>query len=84
MNHLDYLKRLGLQGGRLLSHALVVIGSMTGYWLLQMLREGAAADAGAEENPPTLIASQAEAWEAFDKGQIGAAEMSYYDEIYGD
>lgn len=82
MNHVDYLKRLGLQGGRLVSHALVVIGSLIGYWLLQMFRDGAVADDG--ESPPTLIASQAEAWEAFDKGQIGAAEMSYYDEIYGD
>lgn len=35
------------------------------------------------ESPP-IIGSRMEAWEAFDAGKIGAAEMSYYDEVYGD
>ena len=81
MNHLDYLKRLGLQGGRLLWRVLMILGPVVGYSLWQMIKARVTHDP--DEEPTTLIASRAEAWEAFDKGQIGAADMAYYDEIYG-
>lgn len=34
-------------------------------------------------DPDTLMTEQ-EAWVAFDRGQIGAAEMNYYSDPYGD
>ena len=45
MNHLDYLKRLGLQGGRLVWRVLMILGPVVGYSFWQAIKS-AATDSG--------------------------------------
>lgn len=42
MNHVDYLKRLGLQGGRLVWRALMILGPVVRYSLWQLIKSAAA------------------------------------------
>ena len=42
MNHVDYLKRLGLQGGRLVWRVLMILGPVVGYSLWQLIKSAAA------------------------------------------
>ena len=83
MNHVDYLKRLGLQGGRLVWRVLMILGPVVGAALWQVVRAGASAYAEQEERNP-IISSRLEAVDALNEGKIGAAEMAYYEEVYGD
>lgn len=84
MVDLNYLKRLGLHGGRLGWRVLVLMMPVIAYSFFNLLKSVFASQADSDtENVPS-IGSHLEAWEAFDQGKIGAAEMSYYDEVYGE
>ncbi|HRL52807.1 MAG TPA: hypothetical protein PK805_01060 [Acidovorax temperans] len=84
MNHVDYLKRLGLQGGRLMWRVLMILGPVVGYSLWEAFKGMAQAHADTVENGPPEILSRWDAEDAFQKGQIDAAELIYYQEVYGD
>ncbi len=84
MLNLNYLKRLGLHGGRLVWRALVFLVPALFFWIISLMRRAIAEYSEQDKSIHPSIYSYEEAWDALDKGQIGAAEMSYYDEVYGD
>jgi hypothetical protein len=80
--NMAYLKRLGLHGGRLAWRVLMILASVTAYSLWEMIKHPPVALNQDDEHP--VIGSHLEAVDAFHEGKIGAAEMAYYDSVYGD
>lgn len=85
MNKLDYIKRLGLQGSRLGWRVFMILLPVVGYSLIEAMKGIFEASSSQDANSSNqVIGSRLEAWEAFDQGKIDAAEMAYYEEVYGD
>ena len=80
MFNLNYLKRLTLHGSRLVWRVGLIIVPVIGYSLWEAIK----GSLSHSTNEKPIIGSYMEAWEAFDRGQIGAAEMAYYREVYED
>mgnify|MGYP003617137626 CR=1 FL=1 len=79
----DYLKRLGLHGSRLLWRVFMILVPVIGYSFWQAFKETFSSSRQPSNDYP-VIRSELDAWRAFREGKIGAAEMEYYEEIYGD
>lgn len=85
----SYFKRLGLHGSRLLWRVLMVLVTVIGAAVWGMVKhflgshEASSSFDNGDSNSP-VIGSRSEAWDAFDNGQIGAAEMAYYEDVYAD
>lgn len=80
MKPLTYLTRLVLQSGKLLGRVFLILVPVAGYSLWRVFGEAAAAHADVAENGPPNILTELDAWDAFTRGKIGAAEMSYYEQ----
>ena len=84
MFNLNYLKRLTLHGSRLVWRVGLILLPVIGHSLWEALKSSLSNSSNDNDHPNVVIGSYMEAWEAFDRGQIGAAEMAYYREVYED